>query len=437
LSEKRFAALFALVLATSGCVTDDVAPQDAMELPVHDHLSGDPLDHAEAESVHKNSGGCTQRWSLPGSTSAEGLSQRVAYHRATYCTGGAQSGAVDLGEYIREAFPGLINTAIAGRGIQIYNCRSVSGSGSRSIHSEGRALDVFIPTQGGRADNAQGDRIANWLVENAETIGVQMLIWDRTLWKPGRDGRCYTGSHPHHDHIHIELNWEAARRQTGFFTGETTAVPTPDSTENTNSTTDPVVTPAPWIGTACGSDSECDFTQSGLTGICLLDRNPDVGVCTIPCQGYCPDRSNYAGTFCASKHDLGVGSSGGTCLSKSSATNQHCTQGADMTEEQVNRWVGTSGARAVRHEVCAPHAIQTDRPPAGPAPQSICGDPSLELSDHGEPCDRPENTWRCACSRGFERSVSQVCRDGHWVSYQLSPRDCASCQGAYSSACEP
>ncbi len=91
-----------------------------------------------------------------------------------------------------------------------------------SVHSIGRAIDLMIPTIGGDADNTAGDAVANWLVENAQRIGVQLVIWDRSSWNasraPGAKLNPYTGPIPHVDHIHMELSLDAANRRTPFFT---------------------------------------------------------------------------------------------------------------------------------------------------------------------------------------------------------------------------
>ena len=101
-----------------------------------------------------------------------------------------------------------------------YNCRSVRGGRSNSVHGDGRAVDIFIPTlPGGVADNAKGDQIADWLVANAALIGIQYIIWDRGSFRGDRNpqSKCYAGSHPHNDHIHLELTWAAANEETPFF----------------------------------------------------------------------------------------------------------------------------------------------------------------------------------------------------------------------------
>src|SRR5690606_19564267 len=104
-----------------------------------------------------------------------------------------------------------------------YGCRRNTGVPSQmSVHGTGRAVDIFIPTRYGDADNAKGDPLANYLVVNAKKIGVQWIIWDRMNWGGNRSApklRAYTGPNPHIDHIHVELTPQGARRQTAWFGG--------------------------------------------------------------------------------------------------------------------------------------------------------------------------------------------------------------------------
>lgn len=68
----------------------------------------------------------------------------------------------------------------------------------------------------------------------------------------------------------------------------------------------------------------------------------------------------------------------------------------------------------------------------------VCGDGQLSLSESGDDCQpAEESVWRCACSENIGDVVSQVCRDGQWTNYRLSPSDCGSCDGAYDEGCEP
>lgn len=437
---RHWLIALASVFLITGCVAD--MPDDGPvidepaegEYPPHgDHdVVGDEISEEELLEIVPKAGGCGQRWLLPSSVAAAGRRQNVSYNRAgSTCSGGPTPGARELSNYIKNNFS-EINRSVPGGGVQMYNCRQVRGGGSLSVHSVGRALDVFIPTQGGRADNQKGDRIVHWLVQNAEAIGVQMIIWDRTIWYPGSRGdRCYGGSHPHNDHIHVELSTDAGQRRTAFFRGGHTEEPEAD---------DPPVRTA-WIGSACRSDSECNFSHEGTRGSCNKQRNANVGVCTIPCAGYCPDRQGEATTFCASRDDLGGSAGAGFCLARSSSINDSCTRNAGFTEVQVDRYVGRTRAPARRAEVCAPVLVRQQQPEPEPEQEEdrgglLCGQPGLELSDHGDRCSVGENVWRCACSGNYGVTISQVCRSGRWVTYHTTPRSCAACSGRYSSACD-
>jgi hypothetical protein len=78
----------------------------------------------------------------------------------------------------------------------------------------------MIPTVLGRANSAVGDPIANWIIKNAPSFGVQYITWNRTKWNGNYSGRKhgrYGGPNPHIDHLHIELNRDGvARREPGF-----------------------------------------------------------------------------------------------------------------------------------------------------------------------------------------------------------------------------
>lgn len=435
-----------LALATlfllGGCVADmpDDGPviddREAGVYPPHgDHdVVGDELSEEELLEIVPKAGGCGQRWQLPSNVAAAGRSQSVAYNSAgRSCSGGPTAGARELAAYVKSSFS-EVNRSVPGDGVQMYNCRSVNGGSGLSVHAVGRALDIFVATNAGAANNQKGDRIANWLVQNAESIGVQMIIWDRTIWYPGSRGeRCYGGSHPHNDHVHVELNNDGANRRTAFFRG---AVPAPDVDA------DEPPAPSVWIGAACRSDAECGFSHNGVRAQCNKERNPNLGVCTLPCAGYCPDRQGEAQTFCASRDDLGGGAGAGFCLSKSAAQNDSCTRHAGFTEVQVDRYRGSTRAPSARAEVCAPVLVRRDEPVVEepPVPEDrggmLCGQPGLELSDHGERCDAGENVWRCACSGNYGVTISQVCRSGRWTTYHTTPRSCGACSGRYSSACD-
>ncbi len=91
-----------------------------------------------------------------------------------------------------------------------YVCRQNTGGSGLSLHAEGRAGDVGLPYR-----HANGYRIRDFLVRNAEILGVQEVIWDRQIWHANRPYlRAYSGPNPHTDHVHYGLCWWSARSLT-------------------------------------------------------------------------------------------------------------------------------------------------------------------------------------------------------------------------------
>jgi peptidoglycan hydrolase-like protein with peptidoglycan-binding domain len=186
----------------------------------------------------------TNRWVLPADVRAAGEAQSVRYDSppawedGRNCTGPFTQGAAELRQHILANFLGV--TGIGG-----YNCRYNSGNPQQtSVHGIGRALDIMIPTVGGRANSAVGDPIANWLILNASAIGIQYIIWNRVSWGGNRRApkdRSYTGPSPHIDHIHAELNKDGAQRKTAWFRRSQIGVGQP-------STSRPTPAPRPSVG---------------------------------------------------------------------------------------------------------------------------------------------------------------------------------------------
>lgn len=171
------------------------------------------------------------RWIPTAEATAAGNRQFVRYDGAgawnggRNCSGSFLPGTRELGDYLRRNFRGV--SSYSG-----YACRqNTAAPGQLSVHGTGRAIDVFIPLSRGQADNTLGDEVANWLISNAQSIGVQLVIWDRSSWNASRPAGSklspYGGPHPHHDHLHVELNLDGAQRRTPWFRGGSLAPPTP------------------------------------------------------------------------------------------------------------------------------------------------------------------------------------------------------------------
>jgi MYXO-CTERM domain-containing protein len=195
---KKFASI-AVVLAVSfapGC-----ASEDDLDLELQAEREAGP-------------------WHLSAALRAEGERQHVGYDSpppwdgGAHCGGSLLEGTRQLGDYLEGRFHQIYTYGG-------YSCRQNTGNLSQtSVHGTGRALDLMIHTIDGDADNGAGDPIAAWLIENAESIGVQYVIWDHWDWAPYRSGSndgSYGGPIPHVDHIHMELTIEGAHRLTPWF----------------------------------------------------------------------------------------------------------------------------------------------------------------------------------------------------------------------------
>ncbi len=314
------------------------------------------------------------RWDLPGPTTNAGVASSVGYDRAPAwsrrnCSGGLRPGSRALGDYLVDNFRGA-------RFFQGYNCRRIRGSSGMSMHGTGRAIDVFVPLDRGQADNDLGDEIANFLVENSDELGIQLIIWDRTIWRAGRFDRRYGGAHPHHDHLHIELTREAAARN---------SVNINRSAGGSGTTFEP---PA-WVGEPCTSDSECDFSSGGAQAFCYdFDGR---GFCSLPCEGLCPDRRGEAYTFCVPSDTPGTG----ICASYSATQNNFCNAIPGTVQREMTRYVGDTSLSARRRTVCMP-------------PESVM--PSTEPAWVGTPCTEDSQCdFRADGASGFcyENSVGQ------------------------------
>jgi hypothetical protein len=150
----------------------------------------------------------------------------TGYEPARTCTGSPTPGARALMSW----FLGAYRTR-GGRNLGIYNCRNVAGSATTSLHGEGRAADLGVPVGASWAQT-----LANQLVARSAELGVQCVIYNRRIWSgsyPHAGWRPYKGSHPHTDHLHVELTRNAARTLTAAriqraLTGSGSTAPMPE-----------------------------------------------------------------------------------------------------------------------------------------------------------------------------------------------------------------
>lgn len=216
----RSLSLIALALGgllLPGCATEmDEGYEDDF------YAGGDEGDSDEDPEAVDSAVSIPGNWKAPASVITAGARARHGYQGASgRCAGSMKPGARALGNYVKSQF--ARNISSPGQGlpaVQGYNCRKVRGGNATSMHGMGRAIDVFVKPIGGKADNTKGDAIANWAVQNAAELGVQMVIWDRSVWSvKNKQLRGYGGSHAHHDHIHIEITTAAANKSLAWYRG--------------------------------------------------------------------------------------------------------------------------------------------------------------------------------------------------------------------------
>lgn len=73
----------------------------------------------------------------------------------------------------------------------------------------------MVPLGSDGRGSALGHRLVRELGKVGRELGIQLVIYDRRSWSAVYpNGRRYNGVHPHYDHLHIELTWDAARHLT-------------------------------------------------------------------------------------------------------------------------------------------------------------------------------------------------------------------------------
>jgi phage shock protein A len=88
-------------------------------------------------------------------------------------------------------------------------------NGSSGEHPLGRACDfsanasTFVNAPASGADRAYGDRLAAWLLANADRLAVLYVIWYQRIWMPATGWRTYHGdgtpAGDHLNHVHLSV----------------------------------------------------------------------------------------------------------------------------------------------------------------------------------------------------------------------------------------
>jgi len=125
-------------------------------------------------------------------------SGQTSYDWPKQCTGGTQPGTRELERYFQNNWRGT--------SLGTYNCRTVRGGSTLSLHGEGRAVDWGLDVNNA-AQKAVGDQLKAVLISKSASWGIQEVIWNRRYWARSSGDIYYNGENPHYDHLHIGLNW--------------------------------------------------------------------------------------------------------------------------------------------------------------------------------------------------------------------------------------
>jgi len=113
--------------------------------------------------------------------------------------------------------------------------------------------------------------------------------------------------------------------------------------------------PTPFVGDPCKSDTECNFSDGSKNGFCHRftpsGSSTEVGFCSLSCEGYCPDKTGKAPTFCTSLD----GGSSGSCVSKADALNGNCSKITGTSAASADRFIGGSSASPSTASACLPN----------------------------------------------------------------------------------
>lgn len=108
-------------------------------------------------------------------------------------------------------------------------------------------------------------------------------------------------------------------------------------------------TPAdmPYLGESCDTVADTCFHAEYFAWCEPTDLATTDGICTMPCEGLCPDRDGAALTFCA---ELSTGA--GQCTSRAESLNDWCADLPGAVPLTMDRHIGSSGASVSRQQVC-------------------------------------------------------------------------------------
>lgn len=205
------------------------------------------------------------------------------------------------------------------------------------------------------------------------------------------------------------LTWNITLKYAQHFVGLGANLPSGDGDQSGGAPPAPIK----WIGDSCAADNDCTF-GGGESGVCRR------GICTLSCEGYCPDKRGKGVTFCVKGELLGEEAGLGLCVQQATSDNQECAALPGMRAETADRFLGSSRASARQTDVCLPDAA----PPAEPDP----GEPVEPPADDPAPPAEPPRGDGDACggltfAGECQGSVAFWCEGGVVQTYDCAHDD--------------
>lgn len=160
----------------------------SVEIPITGGLLGVPVPGPGAGGITNGPLG------VPGP-------QKFAAGRSRGPESGLTENSIAAKRAIESTFPAI--QSIGG-----YRPPDVTPFGTFTEHSSGEAIDVMVPGWNTPAGKAYGDRIAQWALANADSLGTEWVIWQQKTYYP--DGRVSgmpdrgDPTQNHYDHVHLK-----------------------------------------------------------------------------------------------------------------------------------------------------------------------------------------------------------------------------------------
>lgn len=214
---KRLADLgIAVTELPDGTLTVDANTDEAADIlkSYREQEQGTPIEvqvgadtskaKADLDALFGSAFNVTPGIAMPGGgplIGGAGGAQKFAASSRTGSERGLTANSIAVKRGVEATFPAI--QTIGG-----YRPPDATAYGTFTEHSSGEAVDVMVPNWASPAGKAYGDKIAQWALSNADSLGTEWVIWQqKTFYPDGRVSNMGDRGSPtqnHYDHVHIK-----------------------------------------------------------------------------------------------------------------------------------------------------------------------------------------------------------------------------------------